>query len=251
MSGATICMLVHGEEGAGKSWFGQTSPAPRLVLDCEGGSRQGYARRYIDGKGVKQKMVEWDPTKDEPPEVGEWDVCHVTVREYSDMDMAYRWLASGRHPFRSVVLDSLTEIQKRAKDAISGTDTPTERDWGLLLIKLEHLVRSFRDLTFNPVKPVEAVVILALTMLDKRNRRSPAVQGAIGTSLPGYVDCEGFLYAAPATETEPAARKLLIQPVPGYAAKDRTHILTETYGPTITNPDIESMLQVLNDDEDA
>ena len=162
------------------------------------------------------------------------------------MDMAYRWLASGRHPFRSVVLDSLTEIQKRCKDAISGTDTPTERDWGLLLIKMEHLVRSFRDLAFNPVKPIEAVVILALTMLDKRNRRSPAVQGALGTSLPGYVDVEGFLFVAPATEDAPSCRKLLINPTEGYAAKDRTHVLTETYGAAVPNPDVEQLLHVLN-----
>ena len=250
-AGATICLLVHGMEGVGKSWLGQTTPSPRLVADCEGGSRKGYARRRLaNGTVVKQKLIEWDPLSEEPPEVGEWDVAHVTVRSYEDVNAMYAWLNAGNHPFKSVVLDSLTEIQKRCKDAISGTETPTERDWGLLLIKMEHLVRAFRDLAFHPSNPLEAVVLLALTH-EKSGRFKPAVQGALGVSLPGYVDVEGYLYVAPETEDEPECRRMLITPNDGYAAKDRTHVLSETYGSSIVNPDVEQMLDVLNSEEEG
>ena len=129
----TLCMLVHGDPGTGKSWLGQSTPTPRLVLDAEGGSRTPW--RAVNGQGVRQKMVTWDPTKEDPPKAGDWETCHVAVRDFTDVQKAYDWLLTGRHPFKSVVLDSLTEIQKRCKDSISGTDTPSEREWGLLLIR--------------------------------------------------------------------------------------------------------------------
>ena len=240
----SICMLVHGEEGTGKSWLGQSTPSPRLVLDAEGGSRVPW--RWDGTKGVRQRKIKWNPSKEAPPEPGDWDICHVQVHTYEDVSNAYAWLNAGSHPFKSVVLASLTEIQKKCKDSISGTDTPTERDWGLLLIRMEHLVRAFRDLVTHPQNPLQAVVILALTM-EKSGRRKAAVQGQLGVSLPGYVDVEGYLYVQ-SLENGTSERRLLISPVDGFAAKDRTHVLTEKYGATITNPDVEQMLAVLNEE---
>ena len=246
--GETLCMLVHGEEGVGKSVLGQTSPAPRLVLDAEGGSRRPM--RFVDGKMVRQRKIDWDPTQDEPPvDDGTWDSCNVIVSNYGVIEKAYAWLNSGKHPFRSVVMDSLTEVQKRCKDAISGSETPTERDWGLLLIKLEFLVRGFRDLVFHPTHPLEAVVLLALTH-EKGGKRRAAVQGALGVSLPGYVDLEGYEFVT-VDESGNETRKLLIAPRDGFAAKDRTHTLSQHYGPAISNPDVEAMLSVLNSEENA
>ena len=243
----TLCMLVHGEEGVGKSWLGQTTPTPRLVLDAEGGSRT--PRRLVDGVAVRQRKIDWDPTREDPPEPGDWDTCHVIVRNYHDIEKAYEWLNAGMHPFKSVVVDSLTEVQKRCKDAISGVETPSERDWGLLLIKLEHLVRGLRDLVFHPTNPVEAVVLLALTQ-DKNGKKRAAVQGALGVSLPGYMDVEGYLFVT-VDEEQTETRKLLIVPREGFAAKDRTHVLSQHYGPAVSNPDVEAMLGVLNDEENA
>lgn len=244
----SLCLLVHGEEGVGKSWLGQTTPTPRLVLDAEGGSRT--PRRMVDGTAVRQRKIDWDPVHDEPPVAdGSWDTCHVLVRDYHDIEAAYAWLNSGKHPFKSAVIDSLTEVQKRCKDAIAGVETPTERDWGLLLIKLEHLVRGFRDLVFHPSNKLEAVVILALTH-EKNGKRRPAVQGALGVSLPGYVDVEGYLFVT-VDEEQKETRKLLIVPRDGFAAKDRTHVLSQHYGPAVSNPDVEAMLDVYNDEENA
>jgi hypothetical protein len=38
---------------------------------------------------------------------------------------------------------------------------------------------------------------------------------------------------------------MMIQPFPGFDAKDRTHVLSQHHGPTITNPTIPEMLEVL------
>lgn len=192
--------------------------------------------------------MKWDPTREDPPkDDGTWDVCHVTVHNYNVIEKAYAWLNSGKHDFKSVVVDSLTEVQKRCKDAIAGVDTPTERDWGLLLIKLEHLVRGLRDLVSHPTNPLDAVVILALTQ-EKSGKWKPAVQGALGISLPGYVDVVGYLFVT-VDESQKETRKLLIVPREPYAAKDRTHTLSQHYGPAVSNPDVEQMLAILNEGE--
>ena len=51
-----LTMLIHGDAGTGKSWLGNTVPAPRLILDAEGRSI------YLPG-GPK---VTWDPREQAP-----------------------------------------------------------------------------------------------------------------------------------------------------------------------------------------
>lgn len=241
----TLCALIHGEEGTGKSWIGQSTPEPRLVLDAEGGSRVPW--RAVKGKGVKQRKIQWDPTKQDPPDEGPWQTCNVPIRDFDDVEAAYVWLQSGDHPFASVVLDSVTEIQQRCKDQIGGTNSLRIQDWDLMLIRMADVCRKFRDLTWHPTNPLDAVIFLALTA-EKNKKWRADVQGGLGRALPGYVDVEGFLYVEE-YEDDKFRRRLLIHPMDEYAAKDRTHVLTQHYGKAIKNPDIEAMLQVLNDEE--
>lgn len=241
----TISLLVHGEPGAGKSWLGQTAPHPRLVLDAEGGSRAPKRINPTTGKSERIPQVTWDPHTGPPPAEGEWETCRVSVRNFDTLRRVYEYLNTGQHPFRSVVIDSLTEVQKRCKDSIrEGDEVMNERMWGVLLDRMELLVRSLRDLVDHPIKPIEALVVLALSV-DKNFKMKPAVQGALGISLPGFVDVEGFL--APGVGDDGSqTRRLLIGPHDRFEAKDRTHTLTEHYGAVIENPNITEMISVLN-----
>jgi hypothetical protein len=240
----TFSVLIHAEPGSGKSWLGQTAPVPRLTLDAEGGAQ--YAKCH----GHMVPKVWWDPLEGPPPEWdGVWESCVVIVNSFKVLQRVFEWLNTTKHPFKSIVIDSLTEIQKRCKDVISGGETMTERNWGELLIKMEQLVRlQLRDLTFHPTNPIDTVVILALTDLRKGKYR-PAVQGALGVSLPGYVDLEGFLISVHNDETDEQEFRLLIQPMKEYEVKDRTDDLTKHYGSVIINPDVSEMLAVLNEGE--
>ncbi len=249
---ASISILIYGEPGSGKSWLGQTGPRPTLTLDAEGGSR--YARRH----GKKVRRIAWDPESNPPPkDDGTWDNCVVYVRSFDTMRQVFKWLNENEHPFKTLVLDSLTEIQQRCKDSLLSQDDRTsedgvmthmsERQWGLLLDAMKNLVRSMRDLTFHPGYPLDAVVILALA-IKKEGQLKPAVQGALGTHMPGYLDVEGFLGTVE-TETGKMKRKLRIQPNEAVEAKDRTFVLTEHYGRILTDPDIEEMISVLNEEE--
>lgn len=243
----TLAILVHGEPGVGKSWLGQTAPAPRLVLDAEGGSRSPKRIDPETGRAVKIKQVVWDPHSEQPPAEGDWESCRVVVRDFSTVERVFEWLNAGQHPFRSVVVDSLTELQKRCKDSIrTGDEVMNERMWGILLDRMEQKVREFRDLVFHPTKPIEALVLLALTF-EKGAKFKPAVQGALGTSLPGYLDTVGYL-ATVVKEDGEEERRLLIRPHDRFEAKDRTHTLRDHYGPVIVNPDVSAMLDVLNEE---
>lgn len=250
---STFTAVLHGESGGGKSFLGDTVPAPRLILDAEGGSE--FTPSW--------PKVIWDPNAYAPPGVqgcapGQEQVQETTrviVRDWQTLARIFMWIDSGHHHFTSLVLDSLTEIQKRCRDEIRGTDQMQQQHWGELLIQMETMVRTLRDLAMDPRNRLMNVVILALTD-DKAGKYRPLIQGALQKSLPGFIHLVGYLYAEQDPGTQSIQRKMLIAPVGNYVAKDRTHIITRTFGPVIPirdvdNPalggyDLSSLVQVMD-----
>jgi hypothetical protein len=225
-----ISAIVHGPAKSGKSFLGDTTPGPRLILDAEMGSRFTPSKKKV-----------WDPTKENPPVAdGSWDTCIVYVRDYRSVLKAYEWLDSGKHPFRSVVLDSISEIQQRAIDSLVGIQQPTQQDWGTLLRQVSDLVRRFRDLTTNPVKPLDAVLFIAMTKQGRDGDATwrPHVQGSLGTTLPYFTDLVGYLCVT----QEPGGtsiRRLFVGPVTGFETGER---VGGRLGSHIDNPNVTEML---------
>ena len=227
----SLSTVVHGESGTGKSWFADTAPAPRLILDAEGGSKFTPS----------QPKVMWDPLTGPPP-LGQETVI-VLVRDFQTMQYAYQWLHSGQHDFQSVGLDSITELQKRCKDAIralEGTGGFRIQDWGTLLDDMELLVRNFRDLWMHPIRPVPVTVLITTTQMDDKGTYRPHVQGGLKLSLPYFTDVVGYLYTA-VNDVGQLERRMLVQNSPGFIAKDRTDKL----GYELTNPNIGTMLDMI------
>lgn len=207
-----ITVLIHGESGVGKTWTGVTTPGPRLVLDVEGRSRF-----------TPTKKGQWNPLNPPPETVEETTI--VTVRDLSTMQMAFQWLASGNHPWKSVTIDSITELQKRVLDETVGQRQPETQDWGTLLRRMEALIRAFRDLTNHPTNPLSMVVFIAMSIVKDEKYR-PHLQGQIATTLPYYVDLLLYQYV-----DDTGHRYILTQPREpgggsrGFAAKDATGAL--------------------------
>lgn len=227
-----ISMIVYGPSKGGKSTMGDTTPAPRLVLDAEMGSRF-----------TPSKKVYWDPRTEKIPEYdGSWETCLVTVRDYNTVLKAYEWLNTGQHPFRSVVIDSISEVQQRLADSLKGDDPLELRDWGEMLRKASLLVRNLRDLTTHAVKPLDAVLLIAMAQQRQDNIWQPHVQGALKTTLPYMVDLLTYL-AAVTREDGTIVRRLLVGPTPGYATGER---VGGRLGHFIDNPNITDMLSVIH-----
>src|SRR5216110_338838 len=118
----TLTALIHGDSGVGKSWLAASSPAPRLILDAEG--RAKYAPSLLP-------KVFWDPKVSGPPAAdGTWDTCITPIADFDTLSTAYSWLRSGQHHFKSIVIDSLMEAQKRCIDGVAGTGAMQTQDWG-------------------------------------------------------------------------------------------------------------------------
>lgn len=222
---APLSIVVHGESGVGKSWFGDTAPSPTLILDAEGGSRFTPSQKTV-----------WDPMMSAPPQGTETTV--VYIRDFQQMAQVYAWLNSGQHDFNSVVLDSITELQKRCKDSLVGKGSMRIQDWGDLLTEMEGIVREIRDMWLHPVKPVPVSVFITTTKMDERATFRPHVQGSLNLSMPYFVDVVGYLYTQPDAEVGGMRRHLLVQNTPGFIAKDRTNRL----GYEVVDPDISKML---------
>lgn len=247
----TLAAVIHGESGAGKSYFGGTVPAPRLILDAEGGSR------FIK---ANKRRVSWDPLTQAVPDMATVvrydskgnelgigaDACFVQVQEWKSLYAAYEVLASGAHTFRSVVVDSLTEAQKRLVDDVAGVDQPSLQEWGVIGRHLEDMVRKMRDLTFHKTTPINVVMLCLSHLRDGQTR--PFLKGALELALPAFVDVVSYLYTTTSedpTKSGGLEHYALLSPHNDIIAKDRTAALVERYGAYATDANFSEWLEIL------
>lgn len=231
MSDRALSILVHGLAGAGKTTFAATAPKPLLLLDVE------KAARFVQGRKIK-----WNPLTEAPPVAdGTWDICVVNVNEFNKAQKAYEYLKSARHPFKSVVVDSISELQSKAVENIKGRQQLQTQDWGKLLSTMSFFCRDLRDLTGDDDQPIEAVIITAMSK-EYGEIVKPYLQGQIAAQVPYWMDITSYLYvlqqADPTTGEIKDVRNLLVGNHPNYEAKSRVPGLPTV----IENPDISVML---------
>lgn len=226
-----VSFLIHGPSKSGKSFFSDSSPAPRLILDAEGGASSRF---------TSSQKVLWDPLGPPPVPDGTWETAVVYIRSFLDLQRVYDWLVSGQHPFQSVSIDSISEAQQRCIDAIVGVDPMQTQHWGELLRKMSDLIRKYRDLIIHPTNPLQTVTFIAMTRVTD-GRSKPFVQGQLASVLPYYVDICGYLWTELNAETGELSRRLLVGQHAAFEAGDRTGKL----GNVVENPTIPSILQLI------
>lgn len=240
-----LTLLVHGESGVGKSWLGVTAPGPRLYIDVEGRSE------YLPNA---QYNVYWDPRQPLPVAYPDGTPIHtetnvvITVRDYPTFEQVKSWLQAGQHYFKSVIIDSLSELQQRCLDSITGAEQARTQDWGTLLRKVEGTVREYRDLRTHPFAPIDALVIVSGTHM-KDGLFRPLLQGGLSTRLAYHFDAVGFLQFT--WNGQEMVRSMAIQPYGQFVAKDNTDLLTRAYGMNIHHPHVGQIIAVLNQEVPA
>jgi AAA domain len=253
MTARSMSFIIHSGTKVGKSTLANTSPAPRLLIDAEA------AYRYLPGK-----KIFWDPLREPIPVLGQgriepkldtpvyawdWETCVVIVHDYSHMKQAAELLRYYAHPFVSVNIDSISEIQTRLKDQLTNFTGQMDRDkWGLLLNDMTLLVRGLRDLTEHPDYPLQTLMLTAMTE-DRSGKWRPYVEGQLKTKLPYWMDVCGYYYVANVPNPDPTQmpielRVLAVEPGPNYEAGNRIQEteFSHKLPPLIGNPTIPDMI---------
>lgn len=211
-----LSMLIHAHSKLGKSTLSATAPGPILVLDAEGSWRF-----------IPVTQIYWNPAVGPPPVYdGTWDVCIVSIRDWNTIRLVYDWLTQSDTCFASLVIDSITEVQRRCKTNLKGTEAMRIQDWGVLLATMDSVIRGFRDLTLNPDSKIRCVVFISESRPDqKTGQMTPYMQGQISISLPYWVDICGYLYSERDVDQngQPTVeiRRLWIGPHPNWESGER------------------------------
>jgi hypothetical protein len=126
-----IKALLYGQPGAGKTWGASQAPSPAILLT----ERNGL-----------ETVIESNP-----------DAMIYQAETMKDVRDFWRDAQSGqlaKAGIRSVVVDSLTEIQRLMKIEIeesNGTEDFSIKDWGTLTEGMRRFVRGMRDLNYHVV----------------------------------------------------------------------------------------------------
>jgi hypothetical protein len=213
----SLTIMVYGESKVGKSSFAVTAPYPRLMLDVEGGHRF-----------LPIVVKYWDPLREEPPVAdGTWDTCVVTVRDYDTVIKTYQWLQMGKHQFKSLIIDSISELQVKCMDSIAGNEQMKMQQWGELLRHMGALLRDLRDLTMHATNPLEAVVLTAMSRTGgDSSRNKPYLQGQLAIQAPYFYDILGALTVEQLPNPDPMqppykVRRMYVERTNEYEAGER------------------------------
>jgi len=173
-------LLVYGEPGTGKTWFGasaalDTVSAPVLFLEYR--AQIGSLRSNPDFvKAIDEKQL-----------------VILQLDKYSELNYVYTWLSQGcpenqnfdelfDAPPKTLVVDSLTELQRSEVMRISGNqankfltdvDAPQIQHWGQLLNQFTLLANLFYKLPMH-------VIFIGLEDVDYGPRNvgeAPTIQG--------------------------------------------------------------------------
>ena len=188
-------LLVHGDPKIGKTELAATADAPVLFILAEtGGTRH-----------LLQPQIVWKSGP--PPEASDdWQICRVDVRTKAASDAVLQWLASGQHPFASVVVDSLTELQRRWLREITGGSTPQIADWGTIADMTTHYVTTLADIVDSQDQLKALVVICASELRD--GKMKPSLKGSTKDLVGYWLEMVGYMTSQP--DEEKRMRRQLI-----------------------------------------
>ena len=202
----TAKILLYSDPGIGKTTAASLSPKP-LIINCEGGTL------------CLNKFKEYHPRL---------DIQTFRPRSIDELQDIFWYLRSGEHDRETVILDSLSEIQRMSMDEILADpkrddrydrDTPMLSDYGKNTQQLRKLVRAFRDLPMNVV-----FTCLASERKDDTDgsvKIMPDLTPKLATDVMGYVDVVAYMFVSEEGGVE-GVRKILTQPKGKYLAKDRS-----------------------------
>lgn len=225
-------ILFYGDPGVGKTRLAGTAdnvPEMRKVL-------------FVDLEGGTLTLTHSNPNVD-----------IVRVSSWKEMQVVYDTLHTGNHDYSTVVLDSLTEIQKFNMYQIMlelvdfnddrDPDVPGMREWGKNLEQMRKFVRAFRDLPMHTI-----FTALMKNEKDKKtglSQRMPYLAGKLAAEVAGFLDIVCYMYVKEVEDEQ--VRLILTSATSEIVAKDRTGRLPVV----MVNPDMADLINIINAPKDV
>jgi hypothetical protein len=232
-------IILYGASGAGKTALAGSAQeceatSPVLFIDVDSGTAT------LQGK----------------------DIDIVRPRSWKDIQKIYEFLLTENTHYKAVIIDSLSEMQKKfsmgtilgeIKDGgdsyndLGSTPVPTRQDWMKTGDQMRKLIRAFRDLAYNEREDGRVhVIMIALEKSDeKRKMVCPSLPGTLGTDCGAFVDVLARLSRSAVDEedeegnTVSVTHRILLTDTYvdedgiSYLAKDRSSKLDVIWDPTM------------------
>lgn len=156
----TLSIVVYGRSGTGKTTFSASLPKPILLLDM----REDGTDSIADQKEVSVARIE----------------------HWEEFEQLYWYLKSDKHKFKSVVIDTASELQDMAINHVAGEREPDEmlsrRIWGQVSGMLKTWLLNYRDLTNSG--HIENICIIAHDRrYDDENDAGDQLDPSVGPRL--------------------------------------------------------------------
>jgi phage nucleotide-binding protein len=204
--------LFYGKNGMGKTRLGASGPRDVLLVDCnEKGSLS--VRNFPD-------------------------VRVFPLEIWTDIDIAYWYLHKGDHPYKTVVIDTVTSLaqlcmkfvlgDEASRDPTKDPNMPSKREWGKVGELMRTVILNFRNLDMN-------VVFLAQERRgfsddeEEAPEIFPEVSPSVRSTLTASVDIIGRLYVREVVKKGEDGKKeagpeyrMLIGSSERYVTKDRS-----------------------------
>ena len=229
-----MLIVLYGEPKTGKSWFaGSTGPGPTLIFDTEAGGVE-----FLPGK-----TVTWFPSE-KPPKLGDADRMVVPVQSPHEIIqcMGHVTRAGQDQPFRTIVLDSMSMLQRRLKKLIEvptakSGHPDTMRWWGMIGDATEHVADVFADAVLLP--NVDCVVMICGATAADSGKMGLLLQGKARDTIGHQARLLAYLQAWTDPETSKMVRQLVTEPAPHCTAGNQ---LGGRIGGIIDDPNLMDLL---------
>lgn len=239
MEDPLLNILVFGNPGCGKTFLAGTAMDHKklgdvLFLSVEGGLLTIADRDYSA----------IDLGRDETGRPN-----GHTLKDLEDVVWKIVQKDKGFEKFKTVVLDSVTELQVRdledvvaeaqAKGKTRNQDELTQADYGKNTSRMRRILRMLRDAKMNVI-----ITALAKEVIPEGASAPtaviPSLTKALAESIMGYMDCCFYMYV-----DKEGGRKMLTQPRGPFRAKTRNSAFAESLGAVVENPTLPAIYDTL------